>query len=91
MQLSYLNFRKDIIRTIFSMLRVDIPNGLRNAMNEGHTLVKTNQRNCKVCSTRNDRKQSVYSCPDPGCNVGCHPECFVRLHTTNVPYNHKIL
>ena len=61
--------------------------GLKEAMHTEHTLVKDRQRNCKVCCFDGVRKTTVYSCPV--CDVGRHPECFVTLHTTEVPYKDK--
>jgi len=86
--MTFLDFRKEAMRNIYTMLRKDIPQQLRNALSLNHTLEKQNdKRNCKVCSKRENRRQTSYKCP--ACNFYCHPECFVNLHIKPIVYRNK--
>lgn len=81
----YLVFREDIINELFQEY-MDLRQMQHLARPENRIIVGMHhigvrdQRNCSICSTKENRRTSIYYCLECDKNV-CIVDCFHRLHT----------
>ena len=79
----HLNFREDIVTDLLQSYineRRALSQPIQRITPNLHRIGKREQKHCIICSTKENRKTSVFYCIDCDENV-CIVECFYKLHT----------
>ena len=81
----YLQFREDVINEFIQqyldLRHMQLINRPESRLITGmHRIGTRDQRNCYICSTKENRRTSIYYCLECDKNI-CIIDCFYRLHT----------
>jgi len=86
-----LNFREDLVnellREYMNHRNIQLQNQPTQRIIPGmHRLGRREQKHCSICSTKENRKTTVFYCVECDESV-CVIDCFYRLHTNWTVYS----